>query len=100
MSGQVVSQQVSRPLTSAPQWMRRRCCARFGWGGKLAFVKGPLGKDSSRQVAISSVSSEPELAVHSRRFELAMVGNLQEYCTQKVAEEDQAEGEYWSFIKV
>jgi hypothetical protein len=80
--------------------MRRRCCARFGWGGKLVTVKAPLGKDTSRPVVISSVLSEPELAVHSRRFEQAMVSNLQEYCLQKVAEEDKAEGEYWSFIKV
>ena len=47
--------QVSRPLNSAPKWLRRPCAARFGWGGKLATVKPPAGRDATRAVVISEV---------------------------------------------
>jgi hypothetical protein len=92
--------QVSRPLRAAPPWMRRRACARFGWGGRLASVRPPVGKDTTRAVLLSEVVPEPELKVHSARFEQAMEGDLSGYCQQKAAEEEEAEADYWGFIQV
>lgn len=100
VTGQAVERPVSRPLATAPPWMRRRCCARFGWGGKLVTARPPVGKDATRAVVISHVSSEPELAVHSARFEEAMGGDLRDYCGAKAEQEDRAEAEYWEFIQV
>ena len=99
-TGQEVAHRVSRPLNSAPKWMRRKCCARFGWGGKLAFVRPPVGRDTTRAVVICAASPEPELKVHSERFESAMDGDLRSYCKQKAEEEDGPEADYWSFIQV
>jgi hypothetical protein len=99
-TGQDVSHLVSRPLRVAPTWMRRKCCARFGWGGKLATIKPSLGKDSARIAVVSVVAVEPQLKVHSQRFEQAMEGDLSSYCRRKVLEETDAEADYWNFIQV
>ena len=58
-----------------------------------------MGRDTTRAVVLSTVVPEPELKVHSARFEEAMEGDLRGYCHQKVLEESEAEADYWSFIQ-
>lgn len=98
-TGQDVSTRVSRPLNAAPAWLRRPCVARFGWGGKLATVRPPAGKDTARVVVVNAVAAEPTLKVHSERFEAAMHGDLRAYCAQKVTEETSSEADFWGFIE-
>jgi hypothetical protein len=99
-SGQQVTQRVSRPLPRAPSWLRRRAVARFGFGGKLAVARPPIGRDSLRAVSVRTLTLEPELKAHSEAFEEAMGGDLRSYCQQKAAMEADPEKEYWTFIEV
>jgi hypothetical protein len=98
-SGQLISQRVSRPLPKPPVWMKRRSVARFGFGGKLAVAKPPIGRDSMRAISVRTLTLEPELKAHSEAFEEAMSGDLRSYCQQKAHLEEDPEREYWSFIE-
>lgn len=80
--------------------MRRRAVARFGFGGKLAVAKPPVGRDNVRAVSVRTMTLEPELKAHSEAFEEAMSGDLRSYCSQKAHYEADPEREYWSFIEV
>lgn len=99
-TGQAASHTVPRPLPRAPAWMRRRCVARFGWGGRLATAVPPPGRDAARTVSVRTLTLEPDLKRHSEQFEEAMGGNLRWYCSQKAASDDEREREYWRFIEV
>jgi hypothetical protein len=79
--------------------MRRRAVARFGFGGKLAVAKPPIGRDSVRAVSVRTLTLEPELKAHSEAFEEAISGDLRSYCQQKAHVEADPEREYWSFIE-
>jgi hypothetical protein len=99
-TGQVINQQIPRPLPRPPAWMRRRSVARFGWGGRLATARPPLGRDGVRAVTMRTLTLEPALKQHSEEFEQALGGDLRSYCLQKADEEDEKEAEYWKFIEV
>uniref|UniRef100_A0A1I8GX16 WD_REPEATS_REGION domain-containing protein n=1 Tax=Macrostomum lignano TaxID=282301 RepID=A0A1I8GX16_9PLAT len=93
----------------APKWMRPRCGARFGFGGRLVSFGCDAASDASgqqqqnRQAKISQVVTEPELVRRAGDLERALsagAADLGGHCRARAeAAKDEAEQRLWQFLE-
>uniref|UniRef100_A0A1I8I4Y1 WD_REPEATS_REGION domain-containing protein n=1 Tax=Macrostomum lignano TaxID=282301 RepID=A0A1I8I4Y1_9PLAT len=88
----------------APKWMRPRCGARFGFGGRLVSFGCDAASDASgqqqqnRQAKISQVVTEPELVRRAGDLERALSAGARPILAD-IAAKDEAEQRLWQFLE-
>lgn len=99
---------VTMQLKKPPKWLKRKCGASFGFGGKLVTFETVIPPANQQQqvrptskVQLAKVITEPELVKRSEQLETSIHNhNMPEFCESKIVAATQTEDqEVWRFIR-